>query len=210
MTSPLASSVRRPLLAVGLLGILALAGCGGGAEEPGSRPASAGTTASQSSTAAASASTGATAPTATAPNGVTSATAGTTTPTTGAPAKASTGAVAEAEAICARRNHELENVPIGAGGISATASAASRQAAIEQRALAELGKLTPPADKARGWGQVITQSKNSLDDVVKLAKAAGASESAGVTRQLARLKSPGLRLLVAGAHAGLRKCAVIG
>jgi hypothetical protein len=118
--------------------------------------------------------------------------------------------VAQADAICTRRNHELTSVPIGGGALAATASAASRRGAIEQRALTELGKLTPPASAANDWKKLISVSKDSLDHVLELAKDASSNDHEGVSRELAASGGPQFRLLVAAVHTGTRACSSIG
>jgi hypothetical protein len=117
---------------------------------------------------------------------------------------------AQADAICTRRNQELHGVPIDTGGLAATATAASRRAAIEQHAIAELGKLTPPTNVASDWRKLMTANESSLKHVLEVAKAAKSNDREGVTRQLAAAGGPQLRLLVAAVRTGARRCASIG
>jgi hypothetical protein len=195
-----------------LLGALLcmLVGCGGG-EEPGSRPAgsvagsSASSTSSASSSAQTSAPTPTTDPTAPAAASGTSATA----KTTGASPQGAAQIRARAAAICTRRNHELKSAPLAGGGLSATASNASRRAAIERQALTELGALSPPPGAVAQWKAMIDQTKVVLAEVVKLAAQVRAGDREGVTRQIGKSNLQ-FRLLVAAAHANVGRCAVVG
>jgi hypothetical protein len=192
--------------AVGLICLLVLGGCGGG-EEPGSRPA-ASAPSSQSAATGTSASPQRPSTTATAPSQA-SATASSAATTSASTPHAASGAAAQADTICVRRNQELVGVPIGSGGLAATASAASRRGAIEQRALAELGKLTPPASVAHDWKNLIAASKISLGHVLELAKDASSNDREGASRELAASGGAQLRLLVAAVRTGARHCATI-
>jgi hypothetical protein len=116
----------------------------------------------------------------------------------------------QADAICIRRNRELAGAPLQQSSLSAIASSASRRAAIERRALEELGKLTPPPNTADRWRSLITDSRAILRGVAKLAEDASSSDSVGVREQLSSVKQPQFRLLVAGVHAGLRHCSSVG
>jgi hypothetical protein len=191
-----------------LLCVLALAGCGGGAEEPGSRPIA--------TTGPSSASSGSSAARAAAPSQTTT---GQTTTGQGNSAKAqSTDASSQgqsdvrgrADAICVRRNRELKGAPLAGAGMAATASDAARRAAIEQRALAELSALSPPAGVAAQWKTMVEQTRLAGDEVAKLAEAARTGQVDEVTRDLAAATRPPLRLLVAAAKVGARHCTVIG
>jgi hypothetical protein len=117
---------------------------------------------------------------------------------------------AQANAICTRRNRELAGVPIKQPSLPALAKAATRRAEIERRALSELGELTPPAKVAGKWRKVIANSTKTLQELVRLVKYASLNDTQGVRRQTESSKTPQLRLLIAGAQAGLPHCASVG
>jgi hypothetical protein len=187
-----------------------LVGCGGG-EEPGRRPAASVAVPSASSTGSVSSS---------AQTAVPGPSATTTAPpaSPGAPATAEAPGAstqdaaqirARAGAICFRRNHELKGAPLAGGGLSATASKASRRVAIERRALSELSALSPPPGAVAQWKAMIEQTKVVLAEVVKLAAHARAGDRAGVTRQVGASNLQ-FRLLAAAANAKVGRCAVVG
>lgn len=184
--------------------ILALSGCGGG-EEPGSRPAA--STPSVTSTAQ----TSVPSATATAPVAGTSTTGATTgTSSQGASAQDTGQSGARADAICLERNRELKSAPIGGAGMSVTAKNASRRAAIERSALAELSALQPPAGATKAWKKMIQQTQATLVDVTKIADAAHAGDGAAVTRAIAASTEPRLGLLAAAVNAGAKHCVEVG
>jgi hypothetical protein len=121
-------------------------------------------------------------------------------PTASAPAKSGAQAVepgplADADAICVRRNGELSGLS-AQGANQQTPAAASRRAAIERRALAELAALHAPASTAHAYRQVLNYSRIMLGQAVQ---PSGASSSK-VGEQVQ------LRLLVAAARAGVKHC----
>jgi hypothetical protein len=187
-----------------------LAGCGGG-EEPGSRRVAsvAGSSASLTSSASSSAQTSVPAPTATATAPAAAPGAPATAQATGAPPQRAAQIRARAAAICTRRNRELKGAPLAGGGLSVTASNASRRAAIERRALAELSALLPPPGAAAQWKAMIDQTKVVLAEVVTLAARARAGDREGVTRQVGASNLQ-FRLLVAAANANVGHCEVVG
>lgn len=97
------------------------------------------------------------------------------------------GVLADADAICVRRNGELS--ALYAKGTGQQASA--RRAAIEERALGELAALRPPASAARAYRQMLDDSRLVRSPA---SKAGGQGQ---------------LRLLVAAQRAGVKHCAII-
>jgi hypothetical protein len=118
--------------------------------------------------------------------------------------------VGQAEAICARRNKELASVGRLGADKSQVASVASRRAAIERQALAELTQLTPPAKLAHDWQSVITYSRLTLLRVVRLGEYARSHGARSIER-FRTGSSSGVRfpLLVAAEQAGLKQCAFV-
>jgi hypothetical protein len=93
--------------------------------------------------------------------------------------------------------------------MSHIASVAARRATIEQRALVELAKLSPPAKVARDWRKVIAYTRQTLRQAVKLEEAARSNDAAEVSSQKVSSSRAQLQLLVAAARAGLRHCSVV-
>jgi hypothetical protein len=127
------------------------------------------------------------------------------------PARPATKAsiVAQANAICARRNRELKAAIPSHASLSKVVKGAPGRAAIEQKALAELGGLTPPTDMTGAWKTAIAAIQTEVQGTLALAKYAGASDSASLRREKALLDKPQLRLFVAAARAGVRQCGVV-
>jgi hypothetical protein len=131
----------------------------------------------------------------------------TTTATSGASGQ---GAVAAAEQICARRNHALAAIPDTATNLRALAAAARRRAGVDERAVSELEKVSPPADLAARYRQLIAFDKAALLRVVTLGERAEAGDAAAVRLAKAKAASGRLRLLILLAHTGLKECSAIG
>lgn len=96
--------------------------------------------------------------------------------------------LANADAICVRRNGELSALSAKGTGPQASAS----RAAIEERALGELAALRPPSSAARAYRQMLADSRIALGS---------ASKKAGGQGQL--------RLLGAALRVGLKHCATV-
>jgi len=133
------------------------------------------------------------------------------------PSSATTGAssrthpaIAAANAICARRNHELTAVPEGGTDVHALLAASRTRAAIEERALGELEKLTPPSGIAKQYGELVAFYKQALLKIVKVGERAEAGDAAGARRARERADVNPLRLLVLTIHTGLRDCSGLG
>ena len=183
-----------------------LSGCGGGHEEPGSRPATGSSASSSAPSNASAPASGTSAATRAAPAAKASASA----QSTGSASADASQFRAGAEAICLKRNRELSRTPLDAGSLPATASNASQRIAIERRALSELGALSPPSRKATRWKAVIDQTERVLAVEVKLATAARAGDGDGVTRQIELSENPQFRLFAAATNADVGRCEVVG
>lgn len=94
--------------------------------------------------------------------------------------------------------------------MSALANNASRRAAIERSALAELSALPPPAGAAKQWKTMLEQTQAALVEVTKLAEAAHAGDSAAATRAITASAKPQLVLLAAAVNAGAKHCIEVG
>ena len=191
--------------------LLALGGCGGEGSASKSSASVAATT-NRSSSAVTSAATKPSPASGATSNGTTPAPAGSGAPASGATSAASPGVIAQADAICARRNSELATINASSEHLSAIASASSRSAAVEQRALGELTRLKPPANVAHDYHQVLAFSAVAAERLTKLSQRARSKDLAAVLATKAAyakgLKAQ-LRLLVAANRAGLKDCAVV-
>lgn len=183
-------------------GLVAIAGCGGASQtvvtrtvvDPSSAAAARAAAAAQlAATAHGTNKTGQAAPstpstTSTVSSAPTSSTAGSTPAKSSAPAPVS-GVLADADAICIRRNGEL--TALAAKGAAQSSTTTARRAAIEQRALGELAAIKPPASAALAYRQVLQYSRIALSQ----------GSQPGEQGQL--------RLLVAAVRAGVKHCAAV-
>jgi hypothetical protein len=202
------SCVRAPILLGASIWIAALSGCGGGAKDPGGRPAASAAATGPSSSATASAPAQSQASTATAPGGSTP-TASSETPAIGGKPGVRPVVAAQAGAICARRNRELRAVTQPRATLGQIAASAPRRAAIERRALRELARLVPPANVATYWRATVNASEVVLGTTEQLARLKGSSSAASLRREVALVNRPQLRLLLAARRAGLGECSVV-
>jgi hypothetical protein len=154
----------RPLTLAIILGMTLVTGCGGSGKAAGGNT-STGTTSS-------------------AATGTNSPATATTTSATTAPAKVATGPqlsakqlVAKANAICAHLNAELLAANDRAGNQAAIVRIAPQRAASEQATLAELSALTPPAELAKAYGQILTDRRMLAEDTLKLGQDAAAHDT---------------------------------
>jgi hypothetical protein len=157
---------------------LSIAGCGGSGKASSSSSSASSTDAG--STGAGTASTAATAP-------------ASPTIASGTPLSRSR-LIAKADAICQRLSAELSASPTISTKQELIA-AASRRTALEQAALAELSKLTPPGSMAHDYQQLLAGRQTVIEDLKKLgedtatgntrAEDAVYASSASVIRQMA-------------------------
>ena len=61
------------------------------------------------------------------------------------------GQLAQAEAICTRRNRELVATTRPGASLNEILATAARRAAIQRKALSELERINPPAKVAQDW-----------------------------------------------------------
>lgn len=130
--------------------------------------------------------------------------------TASTPSATPPSALAEANAICARRDHELTGARLTSTSLLALAAAARRRGSIEQRALAELERLTPPAKLTTNYHRLISLNQAALLRTVKLGELARAGDAAGVRMAKAMTGQGGLALLLAAVQADLKGCGAIG
>ncbi len=117
--------------------------------------------------------------------------------------------IAQANAICTRRNRELTATTRPGASLPQILRATPRRAGIERKALGELVHLTPPAAVAGDWRKLVLATAAVLARTVALEQLVGRTDRAGVARETALLNKSQVRLLVSGSRAGTRQCAVV-
>jgi len=116
--------------------------------------------------------------------------------------------IAHADAICRRLNRELTSA--SRPEASKVARTAPHNAALEQRAVVALSKLTPPASLARDWTQIIAYRRTLAQELVALARDAKvgdvpAMQALGVTKKHVHQK-----LTQLATHDGFTDCSSVG
>ena len=116
--------------------------------------------------------------------------------------------IAHADAICRRVNKELTSA--SRPEASKVARTAPHNAALEQRAVVALSKLTPPASLARDWTQIIAYRRTLAQELVALARDAKvgdvpAMQALGVTKKHVHQK-----LTQLATHDGFTDCSSVG
>src|ERR1700722_4172900 len=184
---------RLPLLAVLLAALILplIAGCGGTSRGTGSNSA----------------------PSANGWTADSAATGTTVAPIPKASGKSLSGSVlvAHADAICERRNAELDarnNDVIN--NQQAVVHAASRRAEIEQSALTELRGLTPPASLARSYQELLSARLTVLEDIKKIGDDAAAKDIAAETPIYASSVIVVRKVAAIAERIGLGSCAQLG
>jgi len=180
--------MRRGLPALAIVAaVLWTAGCGGGSSNAGTNGGSAHSAASATATVAAASATESSGSVASVPV---------------------SGSVTRADAICKRLIAELRRQEPNSN--AQVAQIANRRTTIEQAALTELRKVTPPASIARDYHMLLADRQTLIEETAKLAGAIVAKDkqtaaqvftSSGVV--LNRMKD------VAG-RSGFKYCGVIG
>ncbi len=114
---------------------------------------------------------------------------------------------AQANAICAQRNRELQAVTPAGASLREIVRGASEEAAIERTALTKLERLTPPANVADDWRVILTKTKARLRATERLARVS--RSSASIKQQMQLVNRPEVALLIAATRVGLKQCAAI-
>lgn len=114
--------------------------------------------------------------------------------------------IAKADAICRRVNGELTAAPPGFA-ISQIARSAPRNAALEERAIAELNRIRPPAALARDWRQIIAYRQILAQELLKLVRYAKANDARAIQTLAASKKRVHQELSRLAARDGFKDCA---
>jgi len=118
--------------------------------------------------------------------------------------------VAEADAICQRMSAEFAADKPANSSIPEIVRFAPARAVREQKVVAELSQLTPPATIAGGLQKIIAYRRTLALELADLARVAKAKDAAAI-RALAKSKAAMHRELIAAATAaGLTSCALTG
>lgn len=117
--------------------------------------------------------------------------------------------VARAEAICSRVNKALEKAPANPA-IVQVVRVGSHNAALERSAVAELGKLRPPASLARDWGRIVGYRRALAGELVKLARYAQTGDVRGLSAVAASKGRLHKELSQLATREGLNDCARVG
>jgi hypothetical protein len=118
--------------------------------------------------------------------------------------------IATADAICGRFNTEIATTKPAGVGASELARSAPVNASLEQAALRELSKLTPPASLAGDWRRVIADRRTLAEELVKLGRYAKANNAAGIRALVVSKKAMHRELLKTATRAGFADCARVG
>lgn len=115
--------------------------------------------------------------------------------------------IASANAICAHLNARLAATNTTVGKVQEIGRIAPQVAALERAALAELIQLTPPADLATDWQQVLTDARTIANNMVTFGEYAQANNLKGVNRLLAANQTTERRVAATSKRDGFNHCA---
>jgi hypothetical protein len=113
--------------------------------------------------------------------------------------------IAKADAICRRVNSELTAAPPGFA-ISQIARSAPRNAALEERAIAELSRIRPPAVLARDWRSIIGYRRILAQELLKLVRYAKANDARAIQTLAASKKRVHQKLSALATRDGFKDC----
>jgi hypothetical protein len=145
---------------------------------------------------------------ATASSRSTDAASGTSSPPGEAAARAQL--IAAADAICGELDRELAASKQKSLALPEIARFAPLNAALEQRAVADLAKLTPPASLARDWQQIIAYRRMLAEELVKLGRYAKARDRAGIKALVVSKQRVRQSLLAIATRDGFKQCSSAG
>lgn len=109
--------------------------------------------------------------------------------------------IRQADAICARLNAQV--APIHDTNF---ATVAPRLATLEQAALADLAKLTPPASIAGDWKQIVTSQQTIAEDTVKLGQYGKANNLNGARTLFFTIDDVQKQMIATAHRDGFRDC----
>jgi hypothetical protein len=114
--------------------------------------------------------------------------------------------IARADAICKRRNTAIDAVKLAGLTAADVARFASQSAALEQTALLELGKLSPPPAMTARWRAILAYDRKLLAAVLKLGEYGERHQTARINALARSTQRVKRELIAAAAHDGFRYC----
>jgi len=118
----------------------------------------------------------------------------------------SSGVVVKADTICRRVNNELAAAPPGVLA-SQIARSAPRNAAVEQRAIAELNGITPPTAVASDWRKMIAYRQTLAEELLKLANYAKVNDTRSMQALAVSKERVHQKLSALATRDGFKDCA---
>jgi hypothetical protein len=118
--------------------------------------------------------------------------------------------ITKAEAICSRLNKAIAPATPGRLDPREIAAGAPANAALERTAVRELSRLKAPAKMAADWRKIIAYRRTLAAELSKLARAAKAGDTAGITALAASKKRMHQQLSALATRDGFKACARIG
>jgi hypothetical protein len=116
--------------------------------------------------------------------------------------------VAKADAICAQLNRELGKDNIRSR--EDVLRVVPHRVAIEQAALTELSKLTPPAVIASGYRQILAARRTLIEETTKLGEYTQANNNRAMVPVYKSSVAVARRMALAAHHAGFKDCGRFG
>jgi hypothetical protein len=118
--------------------------------------------------------------------------------------------IARADAICLRLNNELAATAAKSVGMREIARVSPRHAALEQTAVMELSKLTPPASIARDWRQIVAYRQTLAEELALLGRYAKVKNARSVRALAVSKKHLHRQLTTVATRDGFKRCSRLG
>jgi hypothetical protein len=118
--------------------------------------------------------------------------------------------IAEADAICSRLNSEIVVKEAPGLNLREIARLSLPHAILEQKALRELSKLTPPPSHAHGWQQIVAYRRTLAEELLQFAHYAKANDAAAVQALGVSKERVHRELLALAGREGFSACSVVG
>jgi hypothetical protein len=118
--------------------------------------------------------------------------------------------ITRADVICKRLNVKIASAKPKNQGIREIARLSPIHARLEQAAVAELDKLTPPSAIATSWRRIIAYRRALAEELVKLGRYAQANNVSAVRALAASKRRTHKRLLTLALRTGFKACSLVG
>jgi hypothetical protein len=126
------------------------------------------------------------------------------------PSVASEHLIASADQICQRLNTKLAASKPARQSIAELARVTPEHEALEQKAITELSKLTPPAAIALAWRKLVADRRTLANELLKLALDAQLKDVAGIRTLGVSKERAHKELLAVAKSAGFKACSRVG